>query len=369
VTRIELRGVTGAPRGGRPIVADLSLAATSGEVLALLGPSGSGKTTVLRIVAGLEDVTGGDVLVGGARVNDQPTHSRDLAMVTEEQTMLAYLDVEGNIGFGLRVRGVKGAEVDERVRTEARAYGLAGLLRRRPRSLSAGQRQAASVARATVRLPRAFLLDEPFSRIDARERLRLRNELGRYVRALGVTTLLATNDQGEALAVADRIAVLRGGRLEQVDTPERLYHRPANAFVAAFVGDPGMNILRVLLEAGSRTTRMRAGGHTVTLPALPERLRQAYDGSPVLLGVRPEHLRVTEPGTPGTLPAVVERAEYLGATTRLRVRLDETDAVLTVVRASAEGVAATGQRIAVQPRPAGAHLFDPASEEAVWPSL
>lgn len=367
MAEIEVRGLTSRPHAGRSAVRDVSLGLADGEVLALLGPSGSGKTTLLRLVAGLEQVAQGEVVIGGQVVNDLPAHERDLALVTEQHALLEHLDVERNIGFSLKLRRLSAPEIFKRVRSEARVFGLSRLLRRRPRTLSAGQQQAAAVARATVRVPSAYLLDEPLSRIDARERERLRAEVARYVRGLGVTALLATNDQSDALAVADRVAVLRDGCLEQVGAPQRLYGEPADVFVASFLGDPGMNVLRGVLEAGATTTLVRLGSRSLPLTGVAEPARRRYDGAPVLLGVRPEDLALADPGRDDALPGVVERVEHLGHETRVALRLDAPGEPGAVVRVRPPAtVPATGERVGMAARGPGQHLFDPATEQAVW---
>lgn len=367
MAEVELRGVAGGARPGWPGIADLSLDVPDGQVLAVLGPSGSGKTTLLRLVAGLEPLQAGEILLGGEPVGDVPAHRRDLAMLTEEHPLLGHLNVERNIGFPLHLRRLARSEVARRARAQGRALGLGRLLRRRPATLSAGERQLASLARATVRLPAAYLLDEPLTRIDARERDRLRAELARQVRGLGVTTLLATNDQRDALTLADRIAVLRDGRLQQLGTAEQLYRQPVNVFVATFVGDPGMSVLAGQLECGTHTTFVRFAAGSVPLVGVPAATRRRYDGAPILLGARPEDLALASSGEPEALPAVIERVENLGAEARVAVRvagLSGEQRAIVRLRPGAR-LPAAGARAGLTLRAARHRLFDPTSGEAL----
>ena len=235
---ISLRGVTSRPRGEGFAVRDIDLDVPEGVVCALIGPSGSGKTTLLRLVAGLEAVAAGRVRLGDVDVTNWSSGDRDIGWVPQEHSLYPHLDVEHNIGFALRLRRLPRSDLDQRIRAEARAAGIERLLERMPGTLSAGEQQAAAVARATARLPRAYLLDEPLSGIDAQERTRLRAELGRVFHTLEAPVLFATNDQTEALALGDQLAVLRDGRLVQCGPALEVHGRPDTVFVATFVGDP-----------------------------------------------------------------------------------------------------------------------------------
>src|SRR5215203_2257096 len=237
--------------GGACVVDDLSLEVRDGEFIVLLGPSGCGKTTTLRMLAGLESVTSGDILIGGQRINDVPTQHRDLAMVFQSYALYPHMTIAENIGYPLRVRKLDKAERAARVQRVAEMLEIASLLERKPRQLSGGERQRVALARAIVREPRAYLMDEPLSNLDARLRVQMRGELKRLQHQLGTTTIYVTHDQAEAMTLASRVAVMRKGRLQQFDTPLTIYNQPANRFVAEFVGSPSMNFVEGQLDAGA----------------------------------------------------------------------------------------------------------------------
>lgn len=277
-------------RGHRPpAVSGLSLRVGQGELLALLGPSGSGKSTVLRLAAGLERPTTGTIRFDGRDVDDMEPADRDVAMVFQDGGLYPHQDVRGNMSFALRLRRMLRPEIDRRVQAEVRALGLAQLLGRRPATLSAGQRQGVALGRAAVRVPAAYLLDEPLANVDGPQRTRMRTELVRLQQGLGVTTLYATNDQGEAMALGDRLAVLDGGVLHQLDTPQRVYERPVNRLVAEFVGTPAMNVVAAAVDRDAEGDWLVLGGQRVLLtrrvPAA------AWRAARVMVGVRPEHVR------------------------------------------------------------------------------
>src|SRR5689334_11210578 len=231
---------------GTRAVTDLSIDAEDGEFLVFVGPSGCGKTTALRMVAGLETITEGEVRIGGRVVNNVPPRDRDVAMVFQSYALYPHLNVRDNIGFGLKLRKVRKEELNSRVEATAKILGLSEYLDRKPRNLSGGQRQRVAMGRAIVREPQAFLMDEPLSNLDAKLRVQMRTEIARIQRDLSVTTIYVTHDQSEAMTLGDRVCVLRDGLLQQVDSPQRLYDRPVNLFVAEFIGSPAMN----LVEAG-----------------------------------------------------------------------------------------------------------------------
>src|ERR671912_21594 len=246
---IEFRNVT-KHFGATSAVDDLSLEIRDGEFIVLLGPSGCGKTTTLRMLAGLESVTSGEILIDGERVNDVPTQHRDLAMVFQSYALYPHMTIAENIGYPLRVRKIEKTERAERVNRVAAMLEIESLLDRKPRQLSGGERQRVALARAIVREPRAYLMDEPLSNLDARLRVQMRGELKRLQHQLGTTTIYVTHDQAEAMTLASRVAVMRKGRLQQFDTPMNIYNQPANKFVAEFVGSPSMNFIEGELEAG-----------------------------------------------------------------------------------------------------------------------
>jgi multiple sugar transport system ATP-binding protein len=303
-------------------VRELTLGIQDGEFMVLVGPSGSGKSTALRMVAGLEETTSGTIRIGERVVNDVAPRDRDLAMVFQNYALYPHMSVRENMGFGLRLRRVGRKSIRERVEQAARMLGIGELLERRPRQLSGGQRQRVAMGRAIVREPQAFLMDEPLSNLDAKLRVEMRAYIARLHQRLGTTTLYVTHDQTEAMTMADRVAVMRDGRVEQVDRPQAIYERPANVFVAGFIGSPAMNLVHSRIEADNGSLYAIFGEHRLELPDRPLRWPGLgrYVGRDLILGVRPEGLadarRVTaDPGT--TIEVDVALAEPLGAETIL----------------------------------------------------
>jgi multiple sugar transport system ATP-binding protein len=278
---------------GTRAVSGFDLDITDGEFMVLVGPSGSGKTTALRMVAGLEEISEGVVLIGDRVVNHVPSRDRDIAMVFQSYALYPHLTVYDNIAFGLRLQKLKKKEIERRVQEVARILGVEQLLKRKPRALSGGQRQRVAMGRAIVRQPHAFLMDEPLSNLDAKLRVQLRAELARLLDGLGTTTIYVTHDQVEALTMGDRVAVMRRGELEQVDTPQQLYDRPVNVFVGGFIGSPAMNMVEARLEPSNGTLAAAVGSQRIVFgdeklnahPAL-----RAYEGRTIILGIRPEDL-------------------------------------------------------------------------------
>jgi multiple sugar transport system ATP-binding protein len=278
---------------GTRAVSGLDLEIADGEFMVLVGPSGSGKTTALRMVAGLEEISEGVVLIGDRVVNHVASRDRDIAMVFQSYALYPHLTVYDNIAFGLRLQKLKKNEIDRRVQEVARILGVEQLLKRKPRALSGGQRQRVAMGRAIVRQPQAFLMDEPLSNLDAKLRVQLRAELARLLDGLGTTTIYVTHDQVEALTMGDRVAVMRRGELEQVDSPQQLYDRPINVFVGGFIGSPAMNMVEARLEPSNGTLAAAIGSQRIVLgdeklnahPAL-----RAYEGRTIILGIRPEDL-------------------------------------------------------------------------------
>jgi len=321
---------------GTPAVVDLDLDIDDGEFFVLVGPSGSGKSTALRLLAGLEQATSGHIRIGGEDVTDLEPRDRDLAMVFQSYALYPHKTVGENLGFALRMRKMPKDEIDQRVRAAADRLGIAELLHKRPRHLSGGQRQRVALGRAIVREPQAFLMDEPLSNLDAKLRVEMRAYLARLHAELGTTTVYVTHDQTEAMTLGDRIAVLRGGRLVQVDTPQALYDRPADAFVAAFIGSPAMNLVRGRLESVDGVLRVWFGSQWLALPdtAATAGLRARSDGTgEIVVGLRPESLAVAgaeAPHEPGgdVIELEVALTEALGSD--LLVHLDvDAPAVLT----------------------------------------
>jgi len=313
--------------GSTSVVDDLSLKIDDGEFIVLLGPSGCGKTTTLRMLAGLEPVTSGDILIDGKRINDVPTQHRDLAMVFQSYALYPHMTIAENIGYPLRVRKLDKAKRAERVKRVAAMLEIEPLLDRKPRQLSGGERQRVALARAIVREPRAYLMDEPLSNLDARLRVQMRGELKHLQHELGTTTIYVTHDQAEAMTLASRVAVMMKGRLQQFDTPMNIYNYPANRFVAEFVGSPSMNFI---------------------------------EESPLTKGIRPEHIQVLSEPYDGAIAATVYVTEQMG---------NETFVFLTVgsnrliARAPADFRADEESQVWIKIAEDKIHYFDPVSGE------
>ena len=293
MTEITLEKLTKVYSDGTKAVSALDLEVKDGEFVVFVGPSGCGKTTALRMIAGLETITDGTVRIGEEVVNDLPPKDRDIAMVFQNYALYPHMSAYDNMGFALKMRGVPKEEIERRVTEAARVLGLVESLRKKPRTLSGGQRQRVAMGRAIVREPRAFLMDEPLSNLDAKLRVEMRAEIARIQRDLAVTTIYVTHDQVEAMTMRDRVCVLRGGFLQQVDVPQVLYDRPANLFVAEFIGSPAMNLVMADLERSNGGVVARFGDQSLALhdgafsarPAL-----KRHEGKRVVLGIRPEDM-------------------------------------------------------------------------------
>jgi multiple sugar transport system ATP-binding protein len=294
--------------GDTPAVRDLNLEVGEGEFVVLVGPSGCGKTTALRMVAGLEEITDGEIRIGDNIVNDLAPRDRDIAMVFQNYALYPHKTVYENLAFGLRMRKVPKDEQRKRVEEIAQKLGLADMLNRRPAQLSGGQRQRVAMGRAIVREPKAFLMDEPLSNLDAKLRVQMRAEIARIQKALEVTTLYVTHDQVEAMTMGDRVAVMRDGVLQQVDAPQRLYDAPANLFVASFVGSPPMNLFEATVDADGTQlvfgeTRLDLGGRTL----------REQNGRRIVVGIRPEEVREASGWDGARIRGRVLLVEALGA--------------------------------------------------------
>jgi multiple sugar transport system ATP-binding protein len=319
VAEVDLTSVGKVYPDGTRAVTDLNLHIADGEFLVLVGPSGCGKTTALRMVAGLEDISEGEIAIGGRVVNRVPARDRDVAMVFQSYALYPHLSVRDNIGFGLSLRKLPKAEIRERVDRAAATLGLTEHLSRKPRNLSGGQRQRVAMGRAIVREPQAFLMDEPLSNLDAKLRVQMRAEIARIQRDLGVTTVYVTHDQTEAMTLGDRVAVMKKGELQQVAPPQELYDRPVNLFVAGFIGSPAMNLLQGTLSEDAENPRLTIGDATLTLPArvLTERPALAsHLGRDVAVGIRPEDMEdseLVEAPEGSTLTSTVDLVEAMGS--------------------------------------------------------
>jgi multiple sugar transport system ATP-binding protein len=376
-------------------VRDLTLTVNHSEFVVLVGPSGCGKTTALRMLAGLEQITSGEIRIGGVRVNDVSPRDRDIAMVFQNYALYPHMSVYDNIAYGLRVRRVAKAERHARVEQAAAMLGLTNELNRRPSQLSGGQRQRVAMGRAIVRRPEAFLMDEPLSNLDARLRVQMRTEIARLQRELGVTTIYVTHDQVEAMTMADRVAVMRGGALQQFDTPQRVYANPANLFVGVFIGSPAMNVLEGELTRSDGGTDCRIGTYRLpvpeaTLAAEPALARSL--GRAVAVGIRPEAIRVT-PGNNGGLIGTVIVSEELGSEVISHVEVDaksvrdeaiveglsdeassaggaavttpEAGKAVVVARLPAEADYRRGTSVSLEFEPHKLHFFDPETGETL----
>jgi multiple sugar transport system ATP-binding protein len=317
-------------------VDNMNLEIRDKEFLVLVGPSGCGKTTALRMVAGLEEATAGEIYIGDRVVNDVSPKDRDIAMVFQNYALYPHMSVYDNMAFGLKLRKVPRAEIKQRVNQVAEMLGLHGLLERKPKQLSGGQRQRVALGRAIVREPKVFLMDEPLSNLDAKLRVQTRAELIKLHRRLGITTIYVTHDQTEAMTMGDRIAVMRDGIVQQVDAPLTLYNEPANVFVAGFIGSPAMNFVEAKVRVAGDETVIDAGAFSLQAPkgSRAERLRP-YDGQSILFGVRPEHIADRSlsmvPAQPGnTLTALVEVTEPMGDRVYLSLAADSHNLIASV---------------------------------------
>jgi multiple sugar transport system ATP-binding protein len=347
---------------------------SDGEFMIFVGPSGCGKTTALRMVAGLEEVTSGEIRIGDRVVNDIEPPDRDIAMVFQNYALYPHMSVEDNMAFPLRMQRVSRSDVRARVRDVAELLGIGELLARKPRELSGGQRQRVAMGRAIIRHPLVFLMDEPLSNLDAKLRVQMRGELAKLHRRLGVTTIYVTHDQTEAMTLGQRVVVLNKGLVQQVDSPQGLYQHPQNTFVASFIGSPPMNFIRGRLDGD----RVALGPHRF---ALPDEVRAALTDSPqeVLVGLRPEEF--ADPRFAGqdglaVLPAEIEVTEQLGPETYAYFRVPGLDVVeigersvelagALSARLDPRTSAEPGQRVGLTVNLARIHLFDPESGRSV----
>ncbi|WP_199255821.1 ABC transporter ATP-binding protein [Mycolicibacterium mengxianglii] len=353
MAEVEFRDVTRQYPGGRAgdtvALQNLSLTVADGEFLILVGPSGCGKSTALRLLAGLDKPTSGEIRIGGSVVNRLSPGERDIAMVFQNYALYPHMSVYRNLAYGLRQRRTPRAQVDRRVRDTAELLQISELLDRLPGQLSGGQRQRVAMGRALVRRPQAFLLDEPLSNLDAKLRNQVRGDLKRLHRELPVTSIYVTHDQVEAMTLGDRLCVMSGGKVQQIGTTDDIYNRPANTFVAAFMGSPPMN----LLPAEIRDGVLHIAGSSIK--AVPE-----PDG-PVTVGARPEHLQLCAAADEGAVPARVDFVEPLGSHVLVTALVGET----RVVVAAPAGVALdSGARVGLVLPPERTYFFDTQSGEA-----
>jgi multiple sugar transport system ATP-binding protein len=374
---VRFSGVSKVYAGGATAVDDLDLEIAGQELLVLVGPSGCGKTTALRMVAGLEDISAGEISVAGTVVNRLEPRKRDIAMVFQNYALYPHMTVFDNIAFPLRCRRVGRREIRERVERAARLLGLEDMLKRRPRTLSGGQRQRVAMGRAIVREPRVFLMDEPLSNLDAKLRTQMRTEIAQIQRELGVTTIYVTHDQVEAMTMGTRIAVMRKGVLQQQGSPQEVYDDPVNLFVASFIGSPAMNLVQATLERRNGGLACRIGEQRLDLPdrviaRVPA--LAGYEGRDVAVGIRPEHLRANDSAGPvASLVGDAVVVETLGAEKLVHVDMPGhavvTEDVLEVARDTDASLAQALQRGERSDRVSLVARFEPDAPTTVGSSV
>ena len=358
----------------KPSVDKLNLEIKDGEFLVLVGPSGCGKSTTLRMLAGLEEVTDGRILIGDKDVTDLEPKDRDIAMVFQNYALYPHMTVAENMGFALKVAKMDKVEIRKKVEEAARLLDLTEYLDRKPAALSGGQRQRVAMGRAIVRQPKVFLMDEPLSNLDAKLRVQTRTQIASLQRQLGITTLYVTHDQTEALTMGDRIAVIKGGVLQQCGTPDELYNRPGNVFVAGFIGSPSMNIATYEVHDGCA----RVGDDRLALDRTAAAKLTEADGGKVVLGFRPEDVTLAKPGDADSFRMVVDNVENLGSDGYIYGRIigpggkiDGDDAamsdqnLMTTVRVRPEDLPSIGDTVSIRLEAADMHLFAPSTGERI----
>jgi len=399
VAGLTLSGIGKVYDDGTRAVRDLNVEVSDGEFLVFVGPSGCGKTTALRMVAGLETVTEGELRIGDRLVNSVPPRDRDVAMVFQSYALYPHLSVRDNIAFGLKLRKMAKPEIRKRVEHAADVLGLTDYLDRKPRNLSGGQRQRVAMGRAIVREPQVFLMDEPLSNLDAKLRVQMRTEIARIQRDLAVTTVYVTHDQTEAMTLGHRVAVMKQGVLQQIAPPQQLYDRPVNIFVAGFIGSPAMNLMMGTVSRTGNELALQLGSQTVRLPESVLQTRPAlvdYLGQPVVVGVRPEDLDDAAVGSDDSRPvlhAVADLIEPLGSDLIVHLSIDaepvqsnddltelakdvghpdagapqSSDASTTLVaRFNPRSTVAIGDAVNVRVDTERLHYFDPGTGLGVW---
>ena len=363
---VSVRKVVKAYEGGVQAVRGIDLEIADHEFVVLVGPSGCGKSTTLRMIAGLEEITDGEIWIGGSVVNDVPPRDRDIAMVFQNYALYPHMTVFDNMAFGLKLRKFPKAEIKKRVDDAARILDITPLLERKPKALSGGQRQRVAMGRAIVRNPKVFLFDEPLSNLDAKLRVQMRTEIKKVHQLVPTTTVYVTHDQVEAMTLADRVVVMNGGIIEQVGPPQELYHHPTTRFVAGFIGSPAMNFLpaKITGENGSLAVELD-DGQVLPIPAARYERYAPFRGKDMLLGLRPEHMTdTTEPGKANLEPlrVNVDVVEPMGMETLIHFFMGPTYAV---ARISPDTSAHSGETLPLQADMNNMHLIDPASGKVV----
>ncbi|MFI4952612.1 MAG: ABC transporter ATP-binding protein [Burkholderiales bacterium] len=363
---VDLQNITKRYEGGtEAAVRDMSLEVADGEFMVLLGPSGCGKSTALRMIAGLESISEGGVSIDGVRMNGVPAKDRDIAMVFQSYALYPHMNVRDNMAFGLRRRGLPRADVDRAVNDAAALLGLTPYLERKPYALSGGQRQRVALGRAIVRKPKVFLFDEPLSNLDAALRVSMRGELIKLHQRLSATMIYVTHDQVEAMTMGTRICIMQAGRVVQIGAPLEIYRHPVNTFVAAFLGNPPMNLLPARLEADGAALAVRIGDTRLELPRGCIDAYRRHTGRNLILGLRPEEITESDGASDAvSLPTRVVAVEPLGAETLL-VLAPEGSEIELVARVNRDSRARAGDSTRVRLNLAAMHLFDPATTEVI----
>ena len=323
---LTLKNINKIYPNGYHAVHNFNLEMEKGEFIVFVGPSGCGKSTTLRMIAGLEDISNGEFLIDGKRANEQGPRERGVAMVFQSYALYPQMSVYDNIAFGLELQGADDDYIDEKVRNTARILGLTDYLDRLPRALSGGQRQRVAIGRALIRKVGIFLMDEPLSNLDAKQRVTMRSEITQIHRETGATTIYVTHDQTEAMTMADRIVVMKDGYVQQVGTPRELYFDPVNVFVAGFIGEPPMNFIRAVVKDG----KVSVGGKALDLSAKLGKKVTELEGKEIVFGFRPEAIRLGEQKDAYVLPASVELTEMLGDNTNVYINMEGVSAILKV---------------------------------------
>jgi multiple sugar transport system ATP-binding protein len=334
----------------------VSLKIRDKEFLTLLGPSGCGKTTTLSLIAGLEELSGGDIYIGKRKVNDLPPKDRNIAMVFQSYALYPHMSVHDNIAFPLKIRKVSKEETEKRVRESAELLGIAELLKRKPKELSGGQRQRVALGRAIVRNPDVFLMDEPLSNLDAKLRVYMRAELKRLQKKLGTTLIYVTHDQVEAMTMSDRVAIMNGGKLQQVDAPETAYNRPNNVWVAGFIGSPAMNFFDCTFRTREGGGILDAGEFSVEITSdMADLVRRSNAGSEVILGVRPEDIAVSKTRQPTAIEGSVYVVEPIGESVIVNANIGKS---LVKARADPSFHAEIDDKVYIALNQNKVHIFD-----------
>ena len=365
MARVTLEGVRKVYDNGFVAVHGVDLVVEDGEFVVLVGPSGSGKSTTLRIIAGLESLTGGQLTIGGHVVNDMPPSERDIAMVFQSYALYPHMSVYENMAFALHLRKLPRPEIDTRVREAANILGITAVLERRPRQLSGGQRQRVAIGRAIVRQPRVFLFDEPLSNLDAKLRVQMRREIARIRRELAATVVYVTHDQVEAMTLGDRIVVMNEGRVEQIGSPLELYDHPQTLFVATFIGSPAMNLVHGAAEFDDAPRFVAADDEAFSIGLTPLQTERLAAAGPerVVAGIRPEDFRVANSASTGPrISAVVDASEPLGNEVLLYLRAGGQD---ITARAEPHILPRPGDRLSLTVDPTRVHYFDRSSGRSI----